>query len=859
MTDKKNSHSDPGDALWRGFRLAEWAIEPLTSTIKRNGYTLHVEPKVMDVLLCLARNGGEVVTRDQLLRQVWVNLVVTDEVLTRCISELRAALGDTSRERLYIRTVPKRGYSLIMPVTALKEAPDIATEPPASETASSAALHEPQPKTRPEPQLAAQPERAAPAKHAQTETSTARWLAREIINLLKSVGQGLTRFGVVALAMMFCFIFLLAVVAILANREVTVAGDSDDGATAPDKMGARLALIFDEKPEAVATADAGTATGSEPLTVAVLPFINLSGDPDSDYFSNGLAEDIRNKLISTPDLGIRVVARTSSEVFRNRAIDIREIGQQLNTQTLVEGTVRISGERVRVTVQVTDADDGFPMWAESFEYTMDDILRIQTEIAEQVVKQLAPTLTPDLIAGQPEQISVKAYDYYTLGRHHWNRGTAESLQKAIGYFRQALRLDDKFALAYSGLADAVILTADYADADRASTAAQATELAEKALALNPELAEAHASQGLIYRVTGDIDAAKKEYLRAVDLNPNYSMARMWLGNVLMDLNDVNAAFKHYQVAVQVDPLHPTVQKNYLRVLFSMGRDEEANKLARQYYAQSKAEVLLKARLYMLLAAGHYDQVLKFAVRHNFSEEYAIYATQAVVEALIYLQRYAEAEALIEQNRKQFSGSQLAWFRAQQAIAVRDADKLLMAAERMEANEADHDHYQGCRSNFVNHWRGLAAGMKQDHARANGFFKASLAQNTDDCMRDLIRRSTFYAYYAQSLANSGQDGLATETLQQAWQELDFAVDHGRQGAEVIFSKAGLLAAGGAYAKAGAQIQTLVDHKWQFYGQLQHQPLFDGLKEKLASANAAIASQYETMRENCKDIKLTKFGV
>lgn len=859
MTDQKNSNFDPGDALLRGFRLAEWTVEPLTSTFKRNGHTLHVEPKVMDVLLCLARNAREVVTRDQLLREVWANLVVTDEVLTRCISELRTALGDTSRERLYIRTIPKRGYSLMMPVTALQGEPDIVGEQPAGESVLRLDPHvELTPESESEPQP--EPNRDAAARRPETATAATPWFAREIINLLKTIVQGLTKLGVISLALIFGAFILLALAAVFSDPEIVVSNDADDGANTFDKIGQRLDLMFNEEPEAVATAtaDTATATDSEPLTVAVLPFINLSGDPDSDYFSNGLAEDIRNKLISTPDLGIRVVARTSSEAFRNRAIDIREIGQQLNTQTLVEGTVRISGERVRVTVQVTNADDGFPIWAESFEHTMDDVLRIQTEIAEKVVKQLAPTLAPNLIAKQG-QISVKAYDYYMLGRHHWNQRTPESLQKASDYFRQALRVDDKFALAYSGLADAVILTADYADADRASAASEATELAAKALALDPELAEAHASQGLIYRVTGDIETAKKEYQRAVDLNPNYSMARMWLGNVLMDLNDVNAAYEHYKAAMQVDPLHPTVQQNYLRVMYAMGREEEATRLADQYYAQSKSEVLLKARLHMLLAAGQYDRVLKFAVRHNFSEEYAMYATQTVVDALIYLQRTAEAEALIEQNRKQFSGGQLASFRAQQAIAVRDADKLLMAAERMEASDKDEDHYKECRANYVNHWRGLAAAMKKDHTRANAFFKASLDDNSDDCMRDLIRRSTFHAYYAQSLINSGQDSLAAETLKQAWQELDFAVEHGRKGADVTFAKAGLLAAAGEYAEAGEQIQTLVDSKWQFYGQLKHRPLFDDLEEKLAAANEEITSQYEAMRENCKDIKLTKFGV
>lgn len=852
MVEQQGSNQTLNDGLLRGFRLDEWTIEPLTSTFKRNGHTFHVEPKVMDVLLCLARHAGEVVTRDQLLHEVWANLVVTDEVLTRCVSELRTALGDTARERLYIRTVPKRGYSLIKPVSPLaEEAPAADGRDAAGQPAERTA------KQRPPEQVDAVSAAAAPSAPA----SNTPWLAREIITLLKTIVQAITKVSVVGLAMAFGLFFFVVLIAVFNKGEITVSSDADDADATLHKIGEHIQVMLDKPADTPTetTADQNAAADATPLTVAVLPFINLSGDPDSDYFSNGLAEDIRNKLISTPDLGIRVVARTSSEAFRNQAIDIREIGRQLNTQVLVEGTVRISGERVRVTVQVTDADDGFPRWAESFEYQMDDVLRIQTRIAEQVVQQLSPTLTPTMIAGWQQPVNLRAYDYYMLGRHHWDQRTPESLQNASGYFRQALRLDSKFALAYSGLADSLVLSADYGDAERSVVVEQAAELVEQALALNPDLAEAHASRGLIHQVMGKVEEARQEYERAVALNPNYSMARMWLGNLLMDINNVNAAYEQYAAAIQIDPLHPAVQQNYLRVLYYMGRDEEAFRLADEYYQQSKSEMMLKGRLHTLLAAGYYDKVLKFAVRHNFSDEYAQYATQSVVEALIYLQRHAEAEALIEQNRELFSDGQMATFRALQAIAARDADKLLQAADAMEATAEERDHYKSCRRNYISHWRGVAASLNKDHARANEFFKASLVFDDDDCMRNLVKRSNFYAYYVQSLHNSGQSKLAEQVLQQAWQELNFAIEHGRKGAEITLSKAGLYTAAGQYDQAGAVLQTLLDKRWPFYGQMKHAPLYDGLEQQLANASLEVASQYKSMQESCKHIKLTKFGV
>lgn len=198
---------------------------------------------------------------------------------------------------------------------------------------------------------------------------------------------------------------------------------------------------------------------------------------------------------------------------------------------------------------------------------------------------------------------------------------------------------------------------------------------------------------------------------------------MWLGNVLLDLNDVDGAFEHYKAGLLVDPLHTAVQIKYLWALYAQGRSAEAIKLADQYYAQSKAEQLLKARLFLSLNTGAYDDVLKLAVRHNFSDEYVGFATEVVIEALIYLQRYAEAQALIAQNRQRLSDAQMAWFSAEQAIASRDADGLLKAAKRMEVNDAtiiSKAHSVDCRLHYVNHWRGLAASLNNNHTQANTF-------------------------------------------------------------------------------------------------------------------------------------------
>ncbi len=801
--------------LNRGFHLGEWEVQPLRNTVILEGHARHIEPKVMDVLLCLANSPGEVVSRDQLLSEVWEGLVVTEEVLTRCISELRTALGDTSRQRQYIRTIPKRGYSLIMPLQEI------------AVSNAEAVLEEDEIK---EPISISSQELSAQDLSTGSDNKLDRLSSVSIFN--RSVS--LPSFAAVA------------IVALLSLVTVFYGSWSTEDAVLP--RASQHNVTVNETGRA-------PINSASSLTVAVLPFVNISGDSSRDYFGNGLAEDIRNQLINTP--GIQVAARTSSEVFRDRAIDVREIGRQLNVSTLVEGTVRQNGQQLRLTIQLTDASTGFPLWSERYEQTIDNLFEVQDQIAASIVAQLIPDLRQPLSTVKLSPADVRAYDSYLLGRHHWNQRTPESVRKAIGYFRQSIEIDRNYALAYSGLADALILNSNYdMDVDPDAAVTEAQDNVNKAMALNSELAEVHASQGLIFRINGESEKAREFYQRAIALNPRYSMAQMWLGNVLQDLNQITEAYPHYKAAITVDPLHPRIQNNFLRALSLLGNYEQVASYASHFYQQSLSESLLKIEMNSYLLSGQYGKVLEFAVRHNFSEHYKTYATQIVIEALIYLQRFDEVDMLIEQNRGYFKADQLSKIRVQQALAKREPDKIMLVAEQMQLSDNLCSRRKGYR------YAGYAGFLKENYQRANDDFSRSLEPIEHYCKEDPVNQLNVYAHYAVSLRQANRNNDAEKIVTEGFSKLKTMLDGGYNGSNFVFGHAAMQIAAGDNQKAMDLLQELENRNWQPFGKINANPFFDDLQEQLFTNpdNVAGATHaYQNIQTQSKNISLTKFGI
>jgi serine/threonine-protein kinase len=290
-------------------------------------------------------------------------------------------------------------------------------------------------------------------------------------------------------------------------------------------------------------------------SIAVLPFVNMSADAENEYFCDGMVEELIDAL--TKVAGLWVASRSSAFQFKGEAHDIRKVGEQLNVSHVLEGSVRKAGTRLRITAQLIKADDGYHLWSEKYDRELEDIFAIQEEITGKIVQQLKIKL-----AGEPGAPRVKLYtqniDAYTLylkGRFYWNQRTEEGIKKGIEHFQQAIDTDSNYAVAYAGVADCYnILVITGADPPQECWQ-KAKSAATKALEIDDELAEAHASLALV-RMYYEWDwlEAEREFKRAIGLNPNYPTAHQWYAEYLAAMSRPDEAVAEIKRAQELDPL-----------------------------------------------------------------------------------------------------------------------------------------------------------------------------------------------------------------------------------------------------------------------------------------------------------------
>ncbi|MGD8746408.1 MAG: tetratricopeptide repeat protein [Gammaproteobacteria bacterium] len=322
-----------------------------------------------------------------------------------------------------------------------------------------------------------------------------------------------------------------------------------------------------------------SATGtSAAQSIAVLPFVNMSDDEDNEFFSDGLSEELLNVLAQVE--GLRVAARTSSFYFKDSNEDVRSIASKLGVDHLLEGSVRRSGDRIRVTAQLIKADDGFHLWSDTYDYTVDDVFRIQDEISLAVVD----ALKVNLLGKERERLTkrattnVEAHNLYLRGRQFLHLRTLESIRQARKLFQQAVRMDPGYALAYSGLSDSIqLLATNHSMITAAQAEAESRPLLDRAIALDPEAAEVWASVGLMEMIANNPEAAEPALEKAVRLNPSYAAGYLWLASVRSGppINDDEGALELYRKVLEIDPLSRVAQNNIAAILMDQGRTEEA--------------------------------------------------------------------------------------------------------------------------------------------------------------------------------------------------------------------------------------------------------------------------------------------
>jgi serine/threonine-protein kinase len=342
----------------------------------------------------------------------------------------------------------------------------------------------------------------------------------------------------------------------------------------------------------------------------VLPLANLSADPEQEYFCDGIAEEIINSLVHLG--GLHVVARSSSFAFKGRVTDVREVGRTLDVRTVLEGSVRRAGSRLRITAQLIDVATGYHLWSERFDRQLEDVFAIQDEIALAVVESLKVSL----LAGERASIvrrhtvNLDAYDAYLRGLFEWNTMTPDGFARCQDLFREAIRIDPEFAPAYAQLADSFTSVVWWADRPPAEALAEAIPLAERALAIDQSLAHAHSVLGTVRGLMErDRVAGERSLRRAAELAPNDALAQTYLALFLvMTDGDHDEAVTRARLALRLDPLSPAVRAWAGTILVYAGaRDEGLRTLEAQASATPHLWMPRYFHSIVLAAAGRVDE------------------------------------------------------------------------------------------------------------------------------------------------------------------------------------------------------------------------------------------------------------
>ena len=322
--------------------------------------------------------------------------------------------------------------------------------------------------------------------------------------------------------------------------------------------------------------------GSDKKRVAVLPFTNMSPDPNDKYFAEGMTEELISTVSKISEL--QVISRTSVMRYRDSAAQVSQIGQELSVGSVIEGSVRKSGNKVRITAQLIQVEGDRHVWSQSYDRDLTDVFGIQADIAEQVAGALKVQLLSSEKQSLRKEATTKpeAYSLYLKGRYYWGERTEENTKKALKYFEEATKVDPSYAMAYSGMADAYSILSDYGWISPNEALPLAMSYAKKALELDDSLAEVHGSMGLVLTsLNWDLDRSERELKRALELKPNYTPALHWYAVDLFYMRRYSEARSADQRALSLDPYSRLLNMANTNLLLTLGKYDEALKKYRE--------------------------------------------------------------------------------------------------------------------------------------------------------------------------------------------------------------------------------------------------------------------------------------
>jgi len=507
------------------YRFGPYLLDPQKRTLYCDKSPVPLTPKAFDVLVFLAQNPNRLITKDELLEAVWGDTFVEDGNLTQYISHLRKALADNSEDSRLIVTISRKGYQFTADV-ALAETPDVTKRDAAQVPTSGVST----------------PGIAVEAKAGNQDSPDEASNVLESPKVTAAIPKAGSRWRIAAVLSAFAVVLVVA------------------GYTSWRRF------------------RAAPPPRSEKIMLAVLPFQNLTGDPKQEYLADGLTEEMIAQLSRLHPEQLGVIARTSVMGYKHGDQRLDQIGRDLSVQYVLENSLRGSGDHLRVTAQLLQVKDQSHLWAQDYDYRPRDILSLEDDVAKAVAREVQIRLTPqqqaDLTRVRP--LNPEAFDAYMEGRFFLDRDSAGDLNRAATYFEQAIQLDSSYALAWVGLSRALFRQADRGSVPLREGRRQAWEAVQHALALDPNLAEAHASIGQTKREADwDWTGASASLQRALELDPGNSAVLNLAAGLALSFGRFEEAAELVRRAIALDPLNAALRGSLAEICFTMGRLEEA--------------------------------------------------------------------------------------------------------------------------------------------------------------------------------------------------------------------------------------------------------------------------------------------
>jgi len=584
----------------------------------------------------------------------------------------------------------------------------------------------------------------------------------------------------------------------------------------------------------VATPDMAQAAFAAPEnSIAVLPFTDLSASGGQEHLGDGVAEEILNLLAQVD--GLNVAARTSSFAFRDSPESVREIGRLLNVRTVLEGSVRSSGDRVRLTAQLINAEDGFHIWSKVYDSEMSDILAIQEQVAAQIATALVASFDGLKIRSETRTDSLAAAQAYRTGRLHWWRRTPDELQKAIELFATALEHDAGYAPAYAAMADTWLLVAQYGNVSMIKATAKAQAMIEKALAIDPESPEGFAALGLARWQIGQMDAAESALRHAVELNEDYIPAQLWLAGVLGQQGRYPEQSLVLEQAMLRDPLNELLLVNFASNLSTRGEWARGKQMLQDLLAlRPDSTILLRFMADMEAYNGNLVEGWKLADRAWRLQPENPEDIAALARAWLLLGDADEAERLLR------GGLEIApenaklqdtwWIALVTTRRYEEADRLV----REQIREYGDELPEAQRSHF-NLRLGMVALNRHDYAAARDLLASAIgvegdaAWNSDEVMTVTLASLAF--------ERTGDADEAARLLQRAERKIQRARLNGVDNPGIYYSEAVLFTLRNQPAEAIGKLRAAYERGFRERWVLDIDSRLDPLRERPEFQNFA----------------------